>query len=166
MLKYILHILYPLVIVLGIFALYHPVTSFGFSGLDDILMIEENWDRLPHLSHIKTAFTEDVFIGAQGSYYRPVQILSYMPDAILSVSTTPSPKIFFEINVILFIAAFLMLFYFLKELGFSLHFRFIFTALMAAHPTLTPAVAWIPGRVDTLLSVSYTHLTLPTIYSV
>lgn len=148
-----LHILYPLVIVIGIVALYHQVTSFGFSGLDDILMIEENWDRLPHLSHIKTAFTEDVFIGAQGSYYRPVQILSYMPDAILSGSTSPTPKIFFEINLILFVGAFLLLYFFLKELRFSLHFRFIFTLLMATHPTLTPAVAWVPGRVDTLLFI-------------
>ena len=42
-------------------------------------------------------------------------------------------------------------YFFLKEFGFSSNFRFIFTTLMALHPTLTPAVAWIPGRVDIIL---------------
>ncbi len=148
-----LNILYPFILIIGIYFLYHNAVHNGFSGLDDILMIEENWDRLQHLSHIKTAFTEDVFIRAEGSYYRPVQLLSYMPDVFFSGSDVPVAKIFFQINIFLFILAFIQLFFFLKEFNFGIHYRFIFTSLMAVHPALTPAVSWIPGRIDTLLFI-------------
>ena len=145
------NLIYPIIIIIGILALYHTVIYNGFSGLDDLLMIEENWDNLTQLSHIKTAFTEDVFNGAQGSYYRPIQILSYMPDAFIANCKTPTPKIFFELNLFFFISAFLLLYFFLSEFNFSANFRLIFTLLIASHPTLTPAVAWIPGRVDIVL---------------
>ena len=143
--------IYPFLLIIGIWGLFHNVDQNGFSGLDDILMIEENWDNLHHVSHIQTAFTEDVFNAAEGSYYRPIQILSYMPDAWLTQSESPNPKVFFQINLILYILAFLLLFFFLTEFNFKAGYRFGFTALMALHPSLTPAVSWIPGRVDTVL---------------
>lgn len=148
-----LNLFYPFVLIVGIYSLYHNVVHNGFSGLDDILMIEENWDRLQHLSHIKTAFTEDVFIRAEGSYYRPIQLLSYMPDVYFSGSNVPVAQIFFQINIFLFMLAFVQLFFFLKEFNLGIHYRFIFTGLMAVHPALTPAVSWIPGRIDTLLFI-------------
>lgn len=148
-----INVFFSILLVVGIFSIYQNTVNNGFSGLDDILMIEENWDRLQHLDHVKTAFTEDVFIRAEGSYYRPLQLISYMADVYLSNSNTPVAKIFFQINILLFIIAFLLLFYFLAEFDFSRNFRFIFTSLMAVHPALTPAVSWIPGRVDTLLFI-------------
>ncbi|MFT4753783.1 MAG: hypothetical protein ACI9GM_000017 [Salibacteraceae bacterium] len=148
-----LNYIYPFILVIAITALYHQVIFNGFSGLDDLLMIEENWDRLQHLSHIKTAFTEDVFIQAQGSYYRPIQLLSYMPDVYFSNSELPVAKVFFQINILFFILAFIQLFFFLKEFSFGIHYRFLFSLFMAIHPALTPAVSWIPGRIDTLLFI-------------
>lgn len=145
------HLIFPIILIIGIVLLYQDVSNNEFSGLDDLLMIQENWDNLSQWSHIKTAFTEDVFNGAQGSYYRPVQILCYMPDAILSHSLEPQPKIFFQINLILFIGVILLLYFFLGEFGFSDNFRLGFSLLIAFHPTVTPAVAWIPGRVDMIL---------------
>ena len=146
-------ILFPLLLVGLIIGVYHNVIHNGISGLDDLLMIEENWDRLTNLSHIYTAFTDDVFSKELGTYYRPVQILTYMPDAFIANSPDPVWYIFFLINIILFATAILLLYGFLKELGFSPYFRLIFSALFAIHPVLTPAVAWVPGRVDIVLFI-------------
>lgn len=145
------NILFPALIIGGIFLLYQGIFTNEFSGLDDLLMIEENWDYLTDFNHITTAFTEDVFNGAQGTYYRPIQVISHMPDALLTQSSTPLPRVFFQLNLVFFITAFLLLYFFLAEFGFSPLFRLIFVGLMAIHPTLTPAVAWIPGRVDIIL---------------
>lgn len=144
---------YPLLIVTLVFLLYHSVSQNEFSGLDDLLMIEENWDHLTQFSHIYTAFTEDVFNGTQGTYYRPIQILSYMPDAFIAHSPTPTARIFFIINTILFAFASVLLYAFLKSFNFSANYRLIFTLLFVVHPALTPAVAWVPGRVDIVLFI-------------
>ena len=147
------YVWYPIILTIGIILLFHSVIRNGFSGLDDLLMIQENWDNLTDLGHIYTAFTEDVFNGAQGSYYRPVQILGYMPDAFIANSDIPTAQIFFILNIFFFVVAILLLYFFLKEFDFSVHFRFVFSLLFAIHPSLTPSVAWIPGRVDILLFI-------------
>ncbi len=146
-------ILFPVLLVGLIIWLYHNVIHNGISGLDDLLMIEENWDRLTNLSHIYTAFTDDVFSKELGTYYRPIQILTYMPDAFIANSPDPVWHIFFFINIVLFTAAILLLYGFLKELEFSPYFRLVFSALVAIHPALVPAVAWVPGRVDIVLFI-------------
>ena len=133
--------------------LYNPAINNGLSGLDDILMIEDNWDKLTDFSHIYTAFTDDVFSRELGSYYRPIQLLTYMPDAIISNSTDPNWKVFFTINIILFALASILLYGFLIEFKFSSLFSFIFTVLFVLHPALAPAISWVPGRVDTVLFI-------------
>ncbi|MGB0805354.1 MAG: glycosyltransferase family 39 protein [Salibacteraceae bacterium] len=143
--------LYPLILIIGTLFLYGNVVNNEFSGLDDLLMIEENWDHLTDFNHVITAFNEDVFNGAEGTYYRPIQVLSHMPDALIAQSETPTPKIFFQLNLFFFITAFVLLYFFLSEFGFSPGYRFLFSSFLAIHPTLTPAVAWIPGRVDIIL---------------
>jgi tetratricopeptide (TPR) repeat protein len=50
------------------------------------------------------------------------------------------------------ISAFLLLLLF-KELGYSDISSFIVSALFAVHPALVSAVAWLPGRNDTLLAI-------------
>jgi hypothetical protein len=147
------YLFYPVILIIGLILLFHSVIHNDFSGLDDSLMIQENWDNLTDLDHIYTAFTEDVFNGAQGSYYRPIQVLSYMPDAFIVQSDTPVAQIFFILNIIFFVIAILQLYFFLKEFEFSANFRFLFSLLFAIHPALTPAVAWIPGRVDIILFI-------------
>ncbi|UTW65790.1 tetratricopeptide repeat protein [bacterium SCSIO 12643] len=142
---------YPALLVVGVLFLFYSSIHNGFSGLDDLLMIQENWDHLTDLNHIYTAFTEDVFNGAQGSYYRPIQILSYMPDAFIANSDTPTAQIFFIINILMFAVAMVQLYFFLGLFDFSAEFRFVFSLFFLIHPALTPAVAWIPGRVDILL---------------
>jgi hypothetical protein len=76
-----------------------------------------------------------------------------MPDALIENSSTPEPRVFLILNLFFFVCAFLLLYFFLKEFNFSSGYRFIFTGMMALHPALTPAVAWIPGRVDTILFI-------------
>tara|TARA_R110002050_G_scaffold300621_3_gene471029 strand:- start:2587 stop:4221 length:1635 start_codon:yes stop_codon:yes gene_type:complete len=146
-------ILFPLLLVALIILLYHPVVNNGISGLDDLLMIEENWDKLTHLSHIYTAFTDDVFSRELGTYYRPIQILTYMPDAFIAHSPDPVWRIFFILNIGIFAVAMLLLYRFLMELKFSPIFSFVFTIFAILHPAFVPAVAWVPGRVDIVLFI-------------
>ena len=147
------YLLYPILLVISVIALYQNVTTNQFSGLDDQLMIEENWDKLTHPNHAYTAFGDDVFGRPKGSYYRPIQVLSYMPDAYIINSPEPTPKIFFIINTLLFAFNAVLIFWFLGLFSFNQLYRFIFTFLYILHPVLTPGVAWIPGRVDIVLTI-------------
>ena len=108
-------IVFPFVILAVIVALYHGIINNEFSGLDDQLMIEEKWDELSHFSHVYTAFTDDVFNGNQGTYYRPIQIISYMPDAFIELAEKPKPQIFFVINIVFFALNALLIFFFLSN---------------------------------------------------
>jgi hypothetical protein len=147
------NVLYPFLLMGLVVLLYHSVIHNGVSGLDDIIMIEENWDKLTSLTHIYTAFTDDVFSKELGAYYRPIQILTYMPDAFISNSEHPNWQIFFIINGLIFGSAIVMLYFFLRTLKFSSNFSLIFSVFFIIHPALVPAVAWIPGRVDTVLFI-------------
>jgi len=145
------YIFYPLILTVAVFALYHNVMNNEFSGLDDYLIIEENWDKLTDISHIYTAFTDDVFLSAQGTYYRPLLLVSYMPDVYFTSSSEPDPHVFFVFNIFLFTLSTILIYFFLREFKFSSTYRLIFVLLYISHPALTPAVAWIPGRNDLIL---------------
>ena len=147
------YLFFPLILIIAVLALYHNVVDNEFSGLDDQIMIEENWDELTQLDRAYTAFFDDVYAREKGSYYRPIQVLSYIPDAFFETSPTPSPRVFFYGNILLFAINSVLVFLFLSSFNLSANYRLVFTLLYTIHPALTPGISWIPGRVDVVLSI-------------
>jgi tetratricopeptide (TPR) repeat protein len=145
---------YLIIISLG-FILYAQVISFDFTYLDDQPLIVENYPFLSKLSNIFSAFTEDAFRAETDTYYRPVLTLSMMIDAQLGGI---SLGMYHFTNILIHLAAACLLFLFLLKLGYRKEPSLLLGLIFVAHPVLTQAVAWVPGRNDSLMAV-FTLLT-------
>ncbi|MEI7688957.1 MAG: tetratricopeptide repeat protein [Candidatus Nomurabacteria bacterium] len=139
------------IIVIGIL-LYLPVLFFNFTYLDDNNLIIGNQYFLSNLSNFFKSFTIDVFhlFNSSAFYYRPVLTISLMLDYQIGGI---SPFIYHFTNVILHISASYLLFIFLSKLNYKKELSFLFSLIFLVHPVLTQAVAWVPGRNDSLLAV-------------
>lgn len=134
------------------FVLYARTLFFDFTYFDDNVLVLDNLPFLQDVHNIFIAFTREVFHVLHGSaaYYRPLLTLSFMPDAIIGGSM---PAMYHFTNIIIHLIASCLLYYLFRMLKYS-KVTAVFSALIfVAHPALTQAVAWIPGRNDSLLAV-------------
>ncbi|HAH31369.1 MAG TPA: hypothetical protein DCL44_03535 [Elusimicrobia bacterium] len=141
----------PYVCILLLISLtYAHVVFFGFSNLDDTSLIIDNSRFLGDISNLFATFQRDVFGTATQFYYRPLLILSLMIDAFFGGT---SPFVYHLTNIFIHSAASCLLLAFLRRLGYALFPSFLCSAFFAIHPALCQAVAWIPGRNDSLLAL-------------
>lgn len=138
-----------------IFLVYGRTINYDFVGLDDGELIVDNFAYISDLSNIPTAFTTHAFYnpaaaGGSNVYYRPILTLSLMLDAQIGGK---SPAFYHLINILLHIFASVLLLKLLIRFDISADLSFLFALLFAVHPALSQAVAWIPGRNDSLLAV-------------
>ncbi len=134
------------------FLIYGHILSFSeYTYYDDVLLIEKNFSHIDQLSDIGKAFFEDAgHQGQGGTLYRPLLTVSLMLDAQISGTALWAYRL---TDVALHAVSCLLLFVFLNLLGVERRFSFLASILFCAHPALTQAVAWIPGRNDSLLAV-------------
>ena len=71
----------PLYVAVVLLAVYSTALSFNFIGFDDTEILKQRYFIIGDLSKIKLAFTTDAFLGTNGSFYRPLQTVSFMLDA-------------------------------------------------------------------------------------
>lgn len=133
--------------------LYVRTVFFNFIYLDDQFLILDNYFFISKLSNIPLAFVRDVFISTfSEAYYRPILTVSLILDAQIS-GTKP---FFYHISNISFHAiASALVYKFLNVLGIGKRASFFATLIFAVHPALVQAVAWIPGRNDSLLTIFF-----------
>lgn len=148
---------YFLIFVVG-FLLYSQTLFFGFTYFDDNSLIIDNQEILSEVKNVGRIFSSDVFMAdaEQNFYYRPFLNLSLMLDAQLGKldsGTAVLPFFFHFSNIILHLSAALLIFYILTRLFRRKTLAFILTLVFVVHPALAPAVAWIPGRNDSLLAI-------------
>ena len=140
---------YLLIILIGVL-LYGISAFFGYSYLDDQSLIIENQAIIENTSNIGKIFVEDVFFSEQNFYYRPLLNITLMFDAQFAGI---SAWAYHLSNVAIHILVVLLLFSILMKLKISLKRSFFLSLFFLVHPALVQAVAWIPGRNDTLLAV-------------
>ena len=140
----------PLLIALAVLAVYTSALSFNFLGLDDVEILKHRYYIIGDLSKIKLAFTTDAFLGTNGSFYRPLQTISFMLDALVG---GPKPFIYHFTNLLLHIVASLCVFWLLLTLGYQRLLSLLLALLFALHPMFVPMVAWVPTRGDLLLTI-------------
>jgi len=142
---------FPYLSIAGVILIvYARSLFFQFVGLDDTHLILESGSRLSSFKNIGRAFAADVFWKTPGTYYRPVLNLSLMLDHWWG---GPRPYIYHLGNILLHLTASCLLYLNLVKLRYKKHAVLFLALLFAAHPALSQAVAWIPGRNDTLLAV-------------
>jgi len=143
--------LFPyLLIALLASAIYSQTLFFDFSNHDDVELLVEKADFLKDPANILKAFATDVVWGHQNIYYRPVLTLSFMADTLIGGA---NPFIFHLGNILIHLLACCLLYLFLEIIKTEKTAALATSLLFAIHPVLIQAVAWIPGRNDSLLTV-------------
>ncbi len=136
---------HPYFILLATSALvYGKTLSFGFTYFDDDTLILNQFDALQHLSMAGNAF-RSLFLEV---YYRPIVTLSLMLDAQIGGM---APWIYHGSNVVYHVIVCWLIYYLLRRLSVSSLPALLACLLFTVHPIVTQAVAWIPGRNDTLM---------------
>lgn len=149
------------VLCVVVVALYSRVTRNNYVDLDDTRLIVDNYPFLKDFSNIPQAFKQGVFKlynqpDTEASYYRPVMTLSFMLDAHLSPVNNKqyiTPKPFLRANIFYHLMACVLLLLLLYSIGVNPVPSIMLTLLFAVHPILLQAIAWIPGRNDSLVTL-------------
>ena len=133
------------------FLVYFPILFFGFTYLDDNNLIIDHAGFLGNFLNIFESFRHDVFLSAVSqAYYRPIMTISLILDAQIGGI---SPLIYHLTDLLIHILSASLVFVLLRKLNYRKDLSFLSALLFAVHPVLTQAVAWVPGRNDTLLTV-------------
>ena len=141
-----------LVIALIGLLLYAGVSFFGLSCLDDNILILDNHEFISNPTNIVEAFRTSVFrvLREYDAAYRPLLTVSFMIDAQIDKYLGLG---YHFTNVILHILTSCLVFLLFLKLKYTRSLAFAFALIFAVHPALTQAVAWIPGRNDSLLGI-------------
>lgn len=130
--------------------LYSQTLFFNFTYLDDNRLILDNYFFISRPVNFLKLFTEDVFFSPLDAYYRPLMSLSLMINAILG---DKSLLIYHLTNILFHLIATSLIFILLKRLKYTESLAFFFSLIFLVHPILAQAVAWIPGRNDSLATI-------------
>lgn len=133
-----------LALVLPAFLLYAKSFGYDFTTLDEQWMIVQNAKSLGQWSYLKTLFSSDV----AHAYYRPLFMLTLFIDFQLGGL---SPFIYHLSNLFWHLASVILLYRFLAFYNESKKTAFSLALLFSVHPILLHAIAWIPGRNDSML---------------
>ena len=144
---------YPyLWLVLAVLIIYFPTFSFGLTELDDTIFIHEFRAYNQDLHNLITSFQRGLFDVVKDPYYRPL----FLDSMILNFQASDEGQnivSYHIVNVLLHIIAVLLLYKLFRKLEIKELHAFILSMLFAVHPVLSQAVAWIPGRNDTMLAI-------------
>jgi hypothetical protein len=126
--------------------------AFGFAELDDRDLIVDDQAFLARWSSVWRAFTRAYMhtVDPQHRYYRPLVVVSYVIDAQWSGTR---PFGYHATNVLVHALASVLCFALFLRLDFGRLVACLGALVFAVHPWLVCAVAWIPGRNDSLLAV-------------
>lgn len=132
-----------------VFSLYGKTIFYNFVYFDDDVLILDKQNYLK-ASNIKNIVTDPVFARENDKYYRPVLNLSFLSDKMIY---NVKPYGYHLTNVLIHLSAVFSIFLMFSLLKYDKILSFLFTLLFAVHPALVKAVAWIPGRNDSLLAL-------------
>ena len=141
------------VITVLVFLLYFPILKNGFTNDDDVALVKDNYEFLSKPSNFTEIFKHSVFYSTtkiSDTYYRPILSLSFFADTQIAGKHY---WYFFLTDILLHLSCCVLLFFLLKKLLYSPSVAFLFSLILAVHPAMVTAVAWLPGRNDTLLTL-------------
>lgn len=143
------YILFLIIIII----VYFRSIMFGFTELDDLMLVVSNSEYLSDPYNIIAAFFKSVFNVSEDTFYRPLLMISWMIDTIIGGGRIWVYHLF---DIVYHFIAVCILFNLLKNLNFTRSKAIVFTSFFAVLPILNQAVSWIPGRNDTLLAIFLT----------
>jgi Tfp pilus assembly protein PilF len=141
-----------MVVGLAAGAVHARSIGFDFTYLDDRDLIVEDSPFLLGPKSVLRAFTRSYMsvVDGQHPYYRPLVTVSYALDARWSGLR---PLGYHATNVFLHIVASVLVYALLRRYALGTLVTLLAALVFAVHPALAAAVAWVPGRNDSLLAV-------------
>jgi protein O-mannosyl-transferase len=144
---------YPLLwLALAVVVVYFPSLSFGLTDLDDTIFIRDFHSYNEQIGNLITSFHRGLFDAVKDPYYRPL----FLDSMILNYQAADhgtNIALYHIVNVLLHIGAVSLLYTLFRKLGIRELHAFLLGLIFAIHPVLSQAVAWIPGRNDTMLAI-------------
>ena len=135
-----------------VFLLYVPSLKYGLTELDDSIFIRDFQAFNENLANLWGAFNRGLFDAVKDPYYRPL----FSDSMILNYWLADHGQhiyLYHLVNLLLHLTSVILLFKLFGRLRITGPIAFVLSVFFAVHPVLTQAVAWIPGRNDTLLAV-------------
>lgn len=142
----------PFIFIWGMGILvYFKSLFFGLTYLDDNVIIINSYRLLNYPANfLDKLFRLSCLISDKGVYYRP------LPDAFCAIDTVLGRGSYFVYhltNLIIHLLAASFFYVFLMKLRINRHGALDAALIFTVHPALTQAVAWITGRIDSLLGM-------------
>lgn len=131
--------------------LLYKLTDFGDSTLRDNPTLS-HWSDIPRTFVLSVSSQTD---GAENQIYRPVWLASIIVNNALqnkSAEQTPATA-YHAVNLGFHAVACCLLFALLIAFGGERLPSLLLAAVFAVHPLLVQAVAWVPGRSDSMMTV-------------
>lgn len=141
---------YILVFLLPILLYLHTIT-YGFTKLDDDLIIQNNIKFLSDFGNVFKSFLTDQFIDRHTTFYRPIGTLSYMFD--IQISGGNNVWMYHLSNILILGLTSFFLFLLLIRFGFPKKIAMFGTLIYYIHPLFVSTAAHIPNRSELLLSL-------------
>ena len=167
---------YPVILMLACLVLYTHTASYSYTELDDSIFIREFEQYNKQDSSFAHSFKRGVFSDSSDTYYRPLLLASFVLDRHLEGKRSQTLHrekdpgdtiaVYHRTNIILHCLAVLLLFALLHLLRLNSTASFLVSVVFAVHPALVQAVAWIPGRNDTLLAMFSFAFLLSSLFTI
>lgn len=141
----VLHILLLTIITVLVYA-----NSVGGDFVYDDKAMISAYDLVKDVGNVPKAFVSATSVYGNVNYYRPIQTVTYITDYFL---WGDFPQGFHLSNVLIHIAAVLLLYFFIGRLFVSRAVAFVAAGMFSVHPVNTTVVSYIAGRADSLLCV-------------
>ncbi len=133
-------------LVLAPVLVYFKSIFYGFSPMDEQWLIVNDTAFLSKWGNLGQAFSDSI----QHIYYRPLLMWSF----ILNYQAAHlAPWLYHATNLLFHVCAVILLYRLLVKTGAGSLGAFVPALLFSLHPVLAHAVAWIPGRNDSLLAI-------------
>lgn len=136
-------------IALAGIAVYFRTLFYGYT-FDDAQLIVNSRHYLKDWHNILGAFTRNPYWNINLSYYRPILTLSFMLDFLWAGIV---PFFYHLSNIIYHLVASCLFFAVLRKLDIGRKAAACWALAFTIHPLFSQAVAWIPGRNDSLLAI-------------
>lgn len=137
-----------LILAVVIFSLYGQSLTFDWTFYDDVVLVLDKQEYLS-FSNIKNILSNTVFGEGSDQFCRPVLNLTFLCEKYLYGI---KPFGYHLTNIIIHLFAVFSIYLFLSLL-YDKKKTLIFCLLFACHPAIVQAVAWVPGRNDSLLTL-------------
>ncbi|MCX7937520.1 MAG: hypothetical protein N2971_07435 [Chlorobi bacterium] len=157
-------------IVAAAFSLYWHTLDFGYTDLDDLIFVRERESFNRDAANTWRSFGRGVFVDSGDTYYRPLLLWTFIADRHREgrigqqLHTEGSPRdtlrAYRTTNLALHAIGAVLVFLLLRRVLEHDILAWILALVFVVHPALVQAVAWIPGRNDTMLGIAALAYTL------